>query len=646
MSMTNKSSKTDSEFIGFDLGHGETALGRAYSRSMREPEILEYKGERSFVSAVAKTSKGVKIGADAVNLAAISGDSTDKNAKVWVKFKSRDLSDDKILEPTKLFTSHLVSVLKSDKKIRGGAKSEFIVGCPSGWDKATRQVYKDVFVSTGLKSVRVVPESRAALMTALEQGYLSLDAARSTVLIVDIGSSTTDFTYCHELEAEDVGHNFLGSGLLDREIFDINLERQKDKAKIEHLIKRFPHYQPIMEYWCRQAKEQYFNGNELPVDIIKRLPIEGGILFEIRLDKADADKILSKPLAALNGYSWPDAFDYALKETVEQLGGRAPETVLLTGGASRLPLVLPACNKVFPNAKVVQGAEPEFAIARGLAWLGRFEHLHSSFKSSVAKILSKDGPVYVKASKASASLGDSLSPVLVDALAESCILPTMRAWRSGEIRSLDDIEAALDIRVKAWLSSPAAQGILKPVIANWFSNLQRDIEKDTDPLCREHGLPAMVLSLDDSQHISRHLEGLSVNAPQVATLESDTALMGTTLTAVIVGTLLAKVNLFAPLFLNPIGLVVGGALAGGSFIFGRKALAGKFKQASVPVIARQVMTDGRMKKAVEKQRPELIAGVKSAWKEAASERFTEDLTETLRKALSERADDRAVLFMI
>jgi len=644
--MKTKPANTDSEFIGFDLGHGETALGRAYSRSMREPEILEYRGERSFVSAVARTSKGIKIGADAVNLAAISSASAEPNAKVWVKFKSRDLSDAKILEPTKLFTSHLVSVLKDDKKIRGGSKSEFIVGCPSGWTQETRKLYKQVFVDIGLKTVRVVPESRAALMTALEQGYLSLDAARSTVLIVDIGSSTTDFTYCHELEAEDVGHNFLGSGLLDREIFTINLERQKDRAKIEQLIERYPHYQPIMEYWCRLAKEQYFNGTEIPVEIIKRLPIDGGILFEIRLDKADAKVILSTPLKALNGFSWPEAFNYALKETVEQLGGRAPETVLLTGGASRLPLVLPACNKAFPKAKVVQGAEPEFAIARGLAWLGRFEHLHSSFKSSVAQILSKEGPVYVKASKASMGLGDKLSPVLVDALSESCILPTMRAWRSGEIRSLDDIEAALDVRVKDWLSGTEAQAVLKPVIANWFSELQRNIEKDTDPLCREHGLPAMVLSLDDSQHISKHLEGLSVNAPQVATLESDTALMGTTLTAVIVGALLAKVNLFAPLFLNPIGLVVGGALAGGSFIFGRKALEGKFKQASVPVIARQVMTDGRMRKAVHKQRPELIAGVKSAWNEAASERFTEELTETLRKALTERADDRAVLFMI
>lgn len=635
--------KHDVEFIGFDLGHGETAIGRAYGRSMREPEILEYRGERSFVTAVAKTEDGINIGADAVNMAALN---RTKKAQIWVKFKSRHLDETETLEPTKLFTQYLVQVLARDKKILGASKSEFIVGCPSGWDKPTRDTYAGLFRETGLKSVRVVPESRAALMTALEQGYLSLDAARKTVLIVDIGSSTTDFTYCHDLEAEDVGHNVLGSGLLDKEILDLNLARQPARKQIEKLIRAFPHYQPIMEYWCRQAKEQYFNGQELPVEIIKRLPIDGGVLFEIKLDKDDAAQILKAPLAALNDFSWPEAFNYALRETVESLGGRAPETVLLTGGASRLPLILPACEKAFPKARVVQGAEPEFAIARGLAWLGRFEYLHASFKAAVSDLLSASGPVYTKAALASANLGGQLSPVLVDAIAEQCIIPAFQAWRKGQVKSLDDIEAELNKRVTEWLSGSDAQSVLRPVITDWFAGLQRDIEKDTDPLCRAHGLPAMVLSLDDSQHVSRHLEGLSVDAPQVASLESDTALMGTTLTAVIIGALLAKVNLFAPLFLNPIGLVVGGALAGGGFLLGKKALEGRFKQANVPVLARQVMTDGRIKRAVEKQRPALISAVSEAWDEAAAKRFTDELTQTLEKALSERADDRAVLFLI
>ncbi len=635
------SNVTANEFVGFDLGHGESALGRAFGATTREPEILEYRGERSFVTAVAKTKDGIKIGADAVNLSFMAG-----APQVWVKFKDRKMSGPDVEIPTRLFTQTLIDGLAKDGIIRGAKDSRFIIGCPSGWEDNTKASYQALFESAGLKTVRIVPESRAALMTALEQGYLSIDDAKASVLIVDIGSSTTDFTYSRDLDAEDVGHNVLGSGLLDTHIFNLNLTRQKSRKDIEKLLKKYPHYRPIMEYWCRQAKEAYFTGEDKPVEMIKRLPVNGGILFEIRIDKKDAEKILNAPLSALGGQSWKMAFDAALRDTVDMLGGRAPDTILLTGGASRLPLVLPATEKIFPGAKVVRGSEPEYSIARGLAWLGRFEFLHASFQKSVATLLAKDGAVYAKAQKASQTLGNKLAPALVDAMTDGCTIPVFQDWRSGKIKSLDDVELALSERVKDWLQGDIATAVLKPVIDEWFAELQRDIEKETDPLCRDHGLPAMVLSLDDNQHVSRHLEDLAIAAPKVDTLESDAAFMGTTLTAVIISALLAKANLFAPLFLNPIGLVVGGATAGGIFIFGRKSLQGRFKTANVPVLARQIMTDGRIRKAAEKQRPDLITAVSEAWSQAASDRFTGELTQTLEAALTERADDRAMLFLI
>jgi hypothetical protein len=633
------------EFIGYDLGHGETALGRALGATVREPEILEWRGRRSFVTAVAEDKSGIKIGTDALNVTALG-----PHANVAIKFKSRELDLAAVREPTLAFTQTLIEGLTADGTILGPKDSQFIVGCPSGWSAQDRDNYRQVFQEAGLKTVRIVPESRAALMTALEQGYLSIEDTRASVLIVDIGSSTTDFTYCRDLDAQDVGHNILGSGLLDTAIFEMNLARQKDRKKIEQLIAKYPHYRPIMEYWCREAKEAYFTGEDGPVELLKRLPIGRGVVFDIRIDKADADKILNTPLKALNDYSWRTAFDYALKETVENLGGKEegqyPDTVLLTGGASRLPLVLPATQAAFPKARVVRGAEPEFAIARGLAWLGRFEYLHASFKSEIKKHTDTGGVIFQKAEKASRDLGQTLAPVLVDAMTESCILPTFAEWRSGQIKSLDDVESQLNEKVAEWLSSDSAQAALRPVIDVWFAGLQRDIETVTDPLCRDHGLPAMVLSLTDSQHVSRHLEGLSLAMPHVGSMESDTALVGTTLSAILIGSLLAHVNLFAPLFLNPLGLVVGGVLAGGSYLYGRKALSGKMRSAKVPVIVRQILTDGRVRSAVNKQRPDLIDAVQTTWSEAASERFTDELNDMLGSALRERADERAVLFLV
>ena len=633
------------EFLGYDLGHGETAIGRAHSGSHREPEILEYHGERTFVSAVAKTGRDVRIGAEAVNLAALKPQ-IGKTKRIWVKFKSRDLNRDEVKVPTQLFTKELFKGLTDEAQIQGPSKSRFIVGCPSGWSGEDREIYADVFREAGLKTCRVVPESRAALMTALEQGYLSLEAARDSVLIVDIGSSTTDFTYCRDMNAEDVGHNFLGSGLLDRLIYDRNLARQKSRKQIEKLIAKYPQYQPIMEYWCRLAKEQYFNGSDVPVETIHRLPIAGGVLFEIRIDKEDAKTILSQPIAALNGFSWPQAFDYALKETLDMLGERAPNTVLLTGGASRLPLVAPAAKKAFPNSTVVRGAEPEFAIARGLAWLGRFEYLHDAFKTSVKELTAEDGEVREIAHTASFALGDRLAPALVDALIENCVIPVFQEWRRGEIERLIEVEDILQTRVSEWLVSDAARDTLRPVIDEWFARLQRNIETVTDPLCRDHGLPAMVLSLDDSAHISRHLEGLSVGSPQLANLEQDTAIAGTTISAILIGIVLAKAQLLVPLLANPFTFIVAAGAGLGGVIFGRKALEGKMRSSKIPKVARSVMTDKRLKKASAEHRSDLILAVQNAWSGDAAQKVHEDLTATLHRALIERTDERAVLFLI
>ena len=197
--MTKTGTKSGEEFIGYDLGHGETALSRAYAGSLREPEILEFRGEKSFVTAVARSGAHVRIGAEAVNLPSKSTGRSKSEKSVWVKFKSRDFSDPHMKDPTQAFTRKLFETLETEKQIDGRDKSRVIVGCPSGWSEADRGEYAKIFESAGLKNVRVVPESRAALMTALEQGYLTIDDARDTVLIIDIGSSTTDFTFCRDL---------------------------------------------------------------------------------------------------------------------------------------------------------------------------------------------------------------------------------------------------------------------------------------------------------------------------------------------------------------------------------------------------------------------------------------------------------------
>jgi len=87
-------------------------------------------------------------------------------------------------------------------------------------------------------------------------------------------------------------------------------------------------------------------------------------------------------------------------------------------------------------------------------------------------------------------------------------------------------------------------------------------------------------------------------------------------------------------------------MAGGAFFVGRKSLEGKFRSANVPVAVRQIMTNKRIRRAIDKQRSVLITAVAQAWDGAAQAQFTDELTHMLEQALSERADNRARLFLV
>src|SRR4051794_637038 len=94
--LEDNSDSTNATIIGFDLGHGETALTKTSSSATKEPQILEIKGKRTFITAVAKhPEKGVLIGEEAYATRNLEG--------LTVGFKSPNLDKPKICEPLKMF---------------------------------------------------------------------------------------------------------------------------------------------------------------------------------------------------------------------------------------------------------------------------------------------------------------------------------------------------------------------------------------------------------------------------------------------------------------------------------------------------------------------------------------------------------------
>mgnify|MGYP001527520269 CR=1 FL=1 len=95
----------------------------------------------------------------------------------------------------------------------------FIVGCPADWADSDRTRYASLLMDAGLPNVRIVPESRAAFLSAstAEEDETLRRALMDCALVIDLGSSTMDLAYVcdgREYAVSTMGVQ-LGGGMLD-----------------------------------------------------------------------------------------------------------------------------------------------------------------------------------------------------------------------------------------------------------------------------------------------------------------------------------------------------------------------------------------------------------------------------------------------
>ena len=94
--------KPDVEIVGFDLGHGETAVALAMFAATTEPQILDIHGSKSIITAVAQhPTRGTLIGDDAFMARNVSS--------LRIAFKSPEIDRFEMREPVKLFVGKVLS---------------------------------------------------------------------------------------------------------------------------------------------------------------------------------------------------------------------------------------------------------------------------------------------------------------------------------------------------------------------------------------------------------------------------------------------------------------------------------------------------------------------------------------------------------
>ncbi|MGO9900146.1 MAG: Hsp70 family protein [Solirubrobacteraceae bacterium] len=497
----------DQTIVGFDLGDGESALALARIEASAEPAVLQLPGSsrKQHVTAVGELPTGRIV----VGEAAIKSDDV---RPLYLTFKSREFGDPEVRTPVEWFVRRVVSDVVETGCIELRA-TKFVFGAPSSWSENDRLEYASVISDAGIGAVDVVAESRAALLWAKLSGELAPRELMGTVLVVDIGSSTTDYTIVRATEEvpEDRGNPLpLGARLIDREILNRTVAAHPRADELRDILENDPTARRRLEFHCRMVKEAYFGMEDhfrtypLSVGYTLRGP-RGKEILNVELDGAAMDDILTTPLAALGDRSWGEALELDLRRTSEAVGGSV-SVILLTGGPSRMAFVTDICARVFPGVKITPGAEPEFTIAKGLALVGHTATHVSRFRADLRE-LKESGKIQALASERVPSLISAMGEAAVSGIVEKLVVPVFLDWRRGKYRTLDDVQNEIQLRAHEFLHDRQNTEFRK-LIAAWLNNLQPAIADLTAPICRQHQIPSDALTLPPVE-----VEGSEISMP-------------------------------------------------------------------------------------------------------------------------------------
>lgn len=575
-------------YIGFDMGDGESAVAAFEQGSLIEPVILPLCGVRSLLSAVGMLNGEIVIGERAY---------TDALAdQLSVRFKSRYTTDPSSYEDIARFVRGVLRDLINSGAFAGD--DHFIVGCPAGWDAAARARYRELLVKAGVLNPQVISESRAAFLYAKYAHTVALDVdiLNESALVVDIGSSTLDYAYIvdgRETGIGTFGETALGGGILDAALLRTAVETSRDREAIQAVFSECRSWYSYCEIEARRVKEEYFTrlAQETAPVVKKQVRIcyDGMQKLTLELNPETAEKLTTQPIPELNGLSFEQAVRASLENAARLTQERPPKLLLLTGGASRMPFFRLLCQEIFADAVVVSCPEPEFSIAKGLAYAGWVDDNLRAFRQAIQEEITEE-KIAVIANEAIPSLLPSVARILTDLILDEAALPMMEQWKRGGIRTLKELEKQMAERMERVLGSPMAQEALAPAVAVWLNGLTAKLQALIDPICDRFDVPRKQMKLDLT----------ATGADQVAVKAADWVglpLMGTVLGAMItvITGILCGGSGVALVATGPLGFLAGAVIGAVASLLGWSAISEMLMKLDLPLLLRQVPIEKRLK---------------------------------------------------
>ena len=614
-------------FYGFDLGDAESAVSRLEKGVSSPPEILSVEGEKSFISAYAVLPGGRTLLGEK---ACYNGQAIKRK----LRFKSRFLSSADSKKDIRTFAGSVLASLADSLLYSTEKESCFYIGCPAGWNKNEREQYRTLFEQAGYPPVKVVSESRAALVSACQSRHLQVgyDILSRPVLVIDIGSSTTDFAYINsgkEVELQTAGEVALGGGLMDELLLDKAIEESGNREELYRIFEESEPWKTYCEFAARKLKEkfysdpEYWSENECKETVL--VCYDRPLRLTIRMDEKTADYLENKPMPSLNDRSFRKVFGDSMEEAKKNVAGRPPELLFLTGGVSRLPALQEWCRQAFPEAVVITGTEPEFSVARGLAWCGKIDEELREFRKELEELIDSDVVERIVRSHIRELYRNAVD-ALTEPMLTACAPPVFERWRSGEIVRLCDTEQEMEKEIAAWVRGDEARELLLKVVKKWMKGVADEIEEYTVPICIRHHIPYTALSLNSYLSLSE-LE-LRIEAKNLFAVEEFTLMIDSVLT-IIVGLLCggSGITLIAS---GPAGVVAGILLSLAVLFLGKGKMEEAFMKVNIPVPMRKLIPE----KAFQKRIKAMSSAVKESFYEVLTEEKSEEITTRMAEEIS------------
>ncbi len=624
-------------YYGFDLGDAESAVARTQKDAKTaEPEVLPVGDAQSFITAYARLSDGrLLIGESAC----YSADALERR----LRFKSRFLTDRESTKDIRTFAAGVLSRLISEGNLVQGEECCFYVGCPAGWKNSDRERYRGIFEETGYPPVKIVSESRAALISACLSKHLQVgyDILSKSVLVVDVGSSTTDFAFIEsgtEVELQTAGEVMLGGGITDAMLLEESVKASPDHSAIAQILDKSEAWRNYCEFAARRLKETYFSDEDYWASRSCTRTVEilqgKSHMLTLRMDRATAKKLMDAPTPLLKGQSFREAFCSSLAEVKDKI--KAPELVFLTGGVSKLPAIRVWCQEAFPDAVVVMTSQPEFSVARGLAHSGKVDEEMRQFRHEVDDLIETSTVERIVSSHMS-ELYHSVVDTLTEPILEYAAMNVFDRWRSGEISRLSEIDAELSKEIEYYLKGEEAQKLLGTAVATWLRPIAYELEEYTMPICVRHNVPYRALNL--TTYLSLTDIDIRVDTKDIFGLDQITWLINTIITMLV--SLLCGGSGIALIAGGMKGILAGAILSLSVLLIGQEHLESKMMGLNIPKPLRKLVTrsafEGRIRHISSEVKSNFYASLEKEKNEEITNRLVDEISAQIEECLKKMA---------